>query len=703
MRVPALGSLLLRAAVAVLVAGVPANSRAAADESWEVRSGVVHLLFNVDLLHDLGIDLDVAGAEIASPDPHLRKPYWTLAILAGSDLAFQTERGIVQSRGGTGGAIRLSGALLLRDRASGRETRLDALEIAHEPASPVVPQGPRGTDRLLLRSGTSGLVFCDLRHGMFDFRQRPRLEVHYLNARISAVWAEAIGRPELAGWVIGMAEVRAGVERISATGSAEPPSPPNFTSGTLDVRLGSLDDIQMVNRVGLYPSGRNALAMSTTSCNVGTVDVPWLAPMQENHPLIHLALYRLLDGRFEQLGVSWLKHGYYALSDADCAPCQHPSDGSFLGVGCSDTYDVYNNSYQDLFGPRSEVNAYTGTWECTGSHFADGQPDCVWRHLGEGHGPLDHLLVVGDHDLGNPGATYVYEARYIVAGDQNPTNNWGHRHCTMAWSGGAWVFQTPASGNPLVEGPALMDWGAPTTTVDVAPGDGQVLLAAKVTQIGDSTYHYEYALMNLTSDRQIRSFSVPARNVPDIANVGFHDSDGDATNDWQVTADGRSITWQTESFAQNPNANALVFGYLYNFRFDADAPPTSLNVSLGLFKPGAGTGVAAATSGPSANVGVAAVGDGTPGPARMIDVRPNPFTHSATISYQAAAGPADLSIFDAGGRLVRKLVDRSEGAGVRSVVWNGDDERGSRAHSGVYYARLKSGPYVAARPLVLAD
>src|SRR5262245_1249310 len=155
MRVPVLWSQLLPATIAVLMAGVPATSGAAANESWEVRSGVVHLLFNVDLLHDLGIDLDVAGAEPASLDPHLGKPNWTLAILPGSDLAFQTERGIVLSRGGTGGAIRLSGALWMRDRASGKETRLDALEIAHGAVSPRAPQSPQGTDPLLLRSATS--------------------------------------------------------------------------------------------------------------------------------------------------------------------------------------------------------------------------------------------------------------------------------------------------------------------------------------------------------------------------------------------------------------------------------------------------------------------------------------------------------------------------------------------------------------------
>ncbi len=39
--------------------------------------------------------------------------------------------------------------------------------------------------------------------------------------------------------------------------------------------------------------------------------------------------------------------------------------------------------------------------------------------------------------------------------------------------------------------------------------------------------------------------------------------------------DGSSITWSSETFAQNQNANAIRFGTLYNFRFDADQPPQS--------------------------------------------------------------------------------------------------------------------------------
>ena len=47
-----------------------------------------------------------------------------------------------------------------------------------------------------------------------------------------------------------------------------------------------------------------------------------------------------------------------------------------------------------------------------------------------------------------------------------------------------------------------------------------------------------------------------------------------------------SITWSTETFAQNQNANAIRWGTLYNFRFDSDQPPQAGNATVGFFKTG---------------------------------------------------------------------------------------------------------------------
>jgi len=70
--------------------------------------------------------------------------------------------------------------------------------------------------------------------------------------------------------------------------------------------------------------------------------------------------YRYKGGRFEQIGQSWLKHGFGS-ANGPCPVCVPPPQGSQqLGVGCSDAYNAFANGYQDFMGPRSDVNATTG-------------------------------------------------------------------------------------------------------------------------------------------------------------------------------------------------------------------------------------------------------------------------------------------------------------------------------------------------------
>lgn len=696
----------LGAAWVVLWAAVLVGSPVRAEEHWAVRSGQAVFNFNVALLQDLGIEIMVEADPIEpNADLLIEEPCWTFPIRKGSDLGFRCEYGIIRPGGLEGSTLRLGGAITVRDRASGRQTRFDGLEIARMPATDPDPPGRHGTETLQLRSGATTQVFCDLVHSMFDFRRKNQvLQVHYLNARITDSWARAIGRPEIAGLIIGGGELRASVRLTSATPPTAPLYHPKFTGGILDVGLGVLDAIQQVGHVGTHPAGTAGLSMSTTICNFGEVDVPWLAPMQEDHPLIHMALYRLLNGRFEQIGIAWLKHGFFAESNNQCSTCQNPSNGSFLGIGCSDTYAVSNNANRTYLGPRSEVNPYTATWECTGSHFSGGVADCVRRHnSGSGHSAIDHRLIVADADLNNPGATYYYEAYYLVRNDQNLSNNWASRLCTMTWNGSIWNFDTPTSGNPLVDGPALNRWGELASTVDAAADDGQVLLAVQTTDLGGGTYHYEYALLNRNADRQIRSFSLPVTGVANITNIGFHDNDGNSSNDWTVAVENGAITWQTSTYVENPNAPALVFGNMVNFRFDADAAPVDRGATIGLFKPGVGTDVVAATRGPASPP--TAVEDATRGVRpRLIGIRPNPFNRSTTISYElASAGGVRLEIYDAAGRIVRRLLDEGRDAGVHLAVWDGNAESGVRARAGVYHARLRAGNTTTVRSLILVN
>jgi hypothetical protein len=99
---------------------------------------------------------------------------------------------------------------------------------------------------------------------------------------------------------------------------------------------------------------------------------------------------------------------------------------------------------------------------------------------------------------------------------------------------------------------------------------------------------------------------------------------------------------------------------------------------------------------------VSAAGDA---PAPLTELRgnhPNPFNPSTTIEYVlGAAGPVRLEVFDAAGRHVRTLVDRTEAKGDHAVAFDGLDDRGQRLASGVYLYRLQAGSVTQTRKMVL--
>src|SRR5436190_22219571 len=52
-------------------------------------------------------------------------------------------------------------------------------------------------------------------------------------------------------------------------------------------------------------NGIVSIATATTSCNAGTKVVDWLRLPSNKHPVIALNFYHLLDGNFQQIGMSW--------------------------------------------------------------------------------------------------------------------------------------------------------------------------------------------------------------------------------------------------------------------------------------------------------------------------------------------------------------------------------------------------------------
>jgi len=424
--------------------------------------------------------------------------------------------------------------------------------------------------------------------------------------RMTAGLAEALGDPGLEGMVMGSFEIQAvPIPSTSSADRVDDLAEPRTGAGgaarsTLggDVIVGSLHDMHSYGTD--LVTGIAAFAIGTTSCNAGDEPLSWHGNTTE-HPVIAQNMYRLADGRFEQIGMSWVKHGFATINGDSCqfGCVPPPMPGSQLGVGCSDPYAASLNGQQSNLGPRSQVNPHTGVFPYPWS--APDPAPLIGRRLQVHTDDLDPAL--------NPGALYFVEGHYVhpedsAAGFQN--NNASYRRVSVSQVG--LDYELFSAGGTSRENPAIRAWqnhdGTVTETDAQIQDDGLLIVSEKTTDLGNGLWHYEYAVQNLNADRAVRSFSVPVESTVAVSNIGFHDVDwhsGEVIDgtDWSSSRANGLLTWSTESFSTNPNANAIRWGTLYNFRFDADVPPAATEATLGLFKPGIPPAVSAETVGPA--------------------------------------------------------------------------------------------------------
>lgn len=81
---------------------------------------------------------------------------------------------------------------------------------------------------------------------------------------------------------------------------------------------------------------------------------------------------------------------------------------------------------------------------------------------------------------------------------------------------------------------------------------------------------------------------------------------------------------------------------------------------------------------------------------------PNPFNPTTRIEYALPqAGMVRLIIYDVAGREVRRLVNETLPAGRHAVEWNGLDDGGRPAASGLYIYRLQAGSFEDVRKMVI--
>ncbi len=369
---------------------------------------------------------------------------------------------------------------------------------------------------------------------------------------------------------------------------------------------GSGDDFHYYGEVG----GIRAFSIAVTACNVGDLEAEWVSGALGNHPLIATNMYRLLDGRFEQIGMAWVHHtGICAVSEPTCGGCQS-TPCSTLGIGCASTSWGILNGDQTLLGPRTQINP-EGLG--SGGTHTDPHPVPVGNNIIRGR------LQIHDVDISAGGQNFA-EKQFVTHDEPgfNRQNNASWREVNLGLTSISGVGVGQASVH--MGEPALFAWQLVDPTVSITqalvPNGGQFYVGSRATDLGNGTWQYEYALYNMNAERGASAFSVSVPLGVTVSSLGFHDVDyhsGDGVNDvtrsgidWTPVFDGGgSVSWSTEFFQANENANALMWGTLYNFRFVANAPPAPdlmpNGVTIQLFKPGTGNFIATRAMVPSAN------------------------------------------------------------------------------------------------------
>ncbi len=400
---------------------------------------------------------------------------------------------------------------------------------------------------------------------------------------------------------------------------------------------------------GASDTGFDSIAVGTDSCNIGTVDLNWhtannsIYDWDNRHPVIGQNLFRLHNGRFEQIGQSWLKHGFTALAQSLCGTC-NGSGGEVLNVGCSDPYSASLNGSQGGLGPKWQVNAANGIFRYPFTN-STGTSTATFKRLRFRTADVDPTTYSG--------ALYFVEGQYIGGDDAaagNDDNNASYRRATI--SGAAPNFTVALAASTVRELPVIYAWQAADTTVTIVPvdvpGDGRFLVACKVTNLGGSPtqYQYEYAVHNLNSHRCAGSFSVPFPNGDVVSAVGFRDVEyhsgepneaSSVGTDWTSSVGANAVTWAGVAYSgseatytfhptvplmldgsgvgaaatplwnagtgNDHSANVLRWGTLFNFRFISQAAPATGAVQIGLWRPGSGAAAFAAVPTPGGAMG----------------------------------------------------------------------------------------------------
>ncbi|MEX2217769.1 MAG: GC-type dockerin domain-anchored protein [Phycisphaerales bacterium] len=372
-----------------------------------------------------------------------------------------------------------------------------------------------------------------------------------------------------------------------------------------DIVVTTVQDMKYLDSEGPY----SAYSIGVHICNNGDTAAEWFGATNR-HPVVAQNLYRLKNGRLEQLGHSWVKHAFSAENEPSCGVCVNPGTQTLLGVRCGDVYGAQLNGSQNRLGPKSQINVTTGAYP-----YPFSAPTVTSL--------MDRRLRVLTADISpslNKGAVYIAEARLVTPDDaqaNNGLNNASYCAATNLTNGGYQTLGPSRPGQPAILAWKEYDPEVTVTTVDYTdtsagvPITARFWVAALATPTAAGTWRYEYAVYNHNAERAAGSFTVPLGARATISGPGFgvpasHSGEPYSNAAWTATVSATSLSWATTPQAADPRASALRWGTMANFWFEASSAPGTGSVTLGLFVPGTPTSLNAR------GLPVPGAGSGTP-------------------------------------------------------------------------------------------
>lgn len=436
---------------------------------------------------------------------------------------------------------------------------------------------------LQLRDDQNRVLFTARQIHVYTVPAEQRLVMERMDIHMTEEMAILLGEPKFADQFLGELalnanlNIPAGAERqVRGGGCANRPQWP--TDGfTADVGLTTMGSIQ---DVGTLSNGQGTFELVAPSSSLKNLlgaegaDVPWFRKFSgtfppyntDQHPYLVWNMYRVVDDRLEQIGVSGIKHAFLTINFNCTIDCGSGGvsggNGHILWPGCEDVYGVGNNDSPGDIGPRGEVNPRTGVFNSTGSFFdqdGNGSQDNSSSAVGE------NRMQVLRQDLQTAGASYFFESWYVIRDDSNIFNSMGYRQITPTNnSGNSWSY--PFGG--FATGPVIDQWVPPGTNPNTGSQTvlienqqlGHFKLAVKTQDLGNGDWRYTYMLMNFDVDHGITGLNIPVigGNITDII---FHDPDQDAANDWAATSGASGFAFNA------PGAEEMDWGTGYTFSF----------------------------------------------------------------------------------------------------------------------------------------